>query len=66
MLYTAAIVLALGLAVEAILIAAAAAVDERFAATLDGIVGIALHLAKAPAADHRLQAQLDCKQCGMF
>lgn len=66
MLYTAAIVLALGLAVEAILIAAAAAVDERFAATLDGIVGIALHLAKAAAADHRLQAQLDCKQCGMF
>lgn len=48
--------LALGFGGEAIIVAATSAVDEGLAVALEGIVGEALHITKAPATDCRLKA----------
>jgi len=51
-----AVELALSFGTKSIVITAASAVDEGFAMALNGIVGIALNVSKAPTTDHGLQA----------
>jgi len=55
-------VLALGLAIETILVSTTTAIDEGLATTLERIVGIAFDLAKTPSSDHRLQAHFNCNK----